>query len=667
MKIFLILLFLLFEVFANSLSYEDSPYLLQHAKNPVNWYAWNKQTLTKAKNEHKLIFLSIGYSTCHWCHKMEEESYSQKDVAKVLNKNYIAIKVDREEMPALDRYYQKLYFLMHKQSGGWPLHIILTPELKPFFSTTYIPKKATSYQKGIITILNDIASLYKNNPQKIELYAQSLQRLLNNPPKMFSLSWNKNKHKDIYAHFLKILEKNFDTTNYGIGFAPKFPHANLINNLLDLSLIQKDKKAKQYALLMLDAMAKGGIYDQIEGGFFRYSTDESWSLVHFEKMLYTNAELLKAYSKAYFITHNETYKKIAQEIVHFVDAKLKQDSLFMSGSDADSLNPNTNKKEEGFYFTLKYQDALNILKKNNIKNPIKILEYLDITKIGNFHTRNQPRIDDFTQPPHNLIKAKKILTQLRKRNPYPFVDYKVLTSWNALYIDALLYFSSIDPAMKQSALFYLNKLYMNLYKNGTLYHQKVKNKPLKVKASLEDYAFLIDALLQGYKISFEKKYLTYATQLTKQALQLFYKNNTWYEATYPFKVQATLEDGAYANMVSVMLENLLELSFLTENQNYFSIVQTTLQQNYTQVYNYTLYSSGAITLMQKLNKEILVLKSTPNNLYKLQNALKTPQPYYYFKAIKEQIYLGCKNSSCLIYAKNLKQFLQKLKNLEKSQ
>ncbi len=278
------------EKYTNELIKEDSPYLQQHAHNPVNWMSWNNKAFEKAKKENKMIFLSIGYSTCHWCHVMEEESFENEEVAKILNKNYISIKVDREEMPHVDKYFQNVHNLVNRRAGGWPLTIILTPKRKAFFAATYIPIEKKYGRTGIKELLLDVKSGFETDTKRIYDISNNIERVLEE--NRSSSYEKKDLNISLINQFVKEVDDSFDHENQGIGERPKFPHASTTETLLDIYSVYKDEKALELATKMLKAMANGGIYDQIEGGFYRYSVDEKWMIPHFEKMLYTNAELL---------------------------------------------------------------------------------------------------------------------------------------------------------------------------------------------------------------------------------------------------------------------------------------------------------------------------------------------------------------------------------------
>jgi len=500
------------EIYTNSLINENSPYLKQHSNNRVNWYAWNDNALKKAKDENKLIFLSIGYSTCHWCHVMEEEAFNNKEFANILNKNYISIKIDREEMPHIDKYYQNIFSLLNNSSGGWPLSVVLTPAKKTFFVSTYLPYESKNENLGIKDTLLNLNNIFINEKQKVIKKTNEIEEIIKN-----SKSKNKTKNLDdkLINKFILEVENSFDDKYKGFSNNPKFPQASKIETLLDIYLLTKNKKALNMATQTLKSMARGGIYDQVEGGFYRYSVSRTWMIPHFEKMLYTNAELLSSYSKAYRITKDIFYKNIVDEIISFVNKRFKKDNLFHSASDASSFYKG--KKEEGVYFVFEYDELYEFLiqkkyKEEEIEN---IFEYFNIVLEGNFeHNYNNLYLDNtiIKKLPLNLKQVKSDLKEFRERKEYPFIDYKILTSWNSIYISSLFEAGKINEDYSKKALKYLDELIKTLYINDVLYHQIIINKKAKVEALLEDFSFLISALLKAYDYSLNSKYLTLATK-----------------------------------------------------------------------------------------------------------------------------------------------------------
>ncbi|HGZ70500.1 MAG TPA: thioredoxin domain-containing protein, partial [Nitratifractor sp.] len=384
-KIFIILVLVItaIQIDANALKYQESPYLQQHADNPVDWMPWSKEAFAKAKKEKKMIFLSIGYSTCHWCHVMEEESFENKKLAKYLNNYFVPIKVDREEMPQIDSYYQKVYQVMNGRGGGWPLTILMTADKKVFFSGTFIPLEARYGSMGLWDLLKKVVTLQKKNPQKLTDIAKSVESLMKQVERVGQQQIGSLKGSQLEQTFVKDVAQGFDSQNGGIGNAPKFPQASTIIALLNIYSVNHSKRTLSMATSMLEHMAKGGIYDQIEGGFYRYSTDAQWKIPHFEKMLYTNAELLEAYALAFNITHKKLYKKVIDERIALLKEKYQYKGLYYGASDADSLDEH-GKKEEGYYYVFSHKEALEALKKAKVAQSEKILEYLGISWEGNF-------------------------------------------------------------------------------------------------------------------------------------------------------------------------------------------------------------------------------------------------------------------------------------------
>ncbi len=643
------------EKYTNSLISEDSPYLQQHAHNPVNWYAWNKESFKKAKDENKMIFLSIGYSTCHWCHVMEEESFENEEVAKILNKDYISIKVDREEMPHIDKYYQNVYNIIKHRGGGWPLTIVLTPNRKAFFAETYIPIETRYNRLGIKELLTSIQRTFKNDLEKINKTAEQIEEILND----YKSTSTKNSFLSIklVSAFVDDIDKSFDHENFGIGVRPKFPHASSIETLLDIYTIFKNDKALNLAEKMLKAMASGGIYDQIEGGFYRYSVDEKWMIPHFEKMLYTNAELLSAYSKAYSITNNDFYKNIVNGIIDFTKIRFEKENLLYSASDADSLIKN--KKEEGAYFVFSYNETKSFLKeKGYTKDEIeKIVNYFNISFEGNFENGlSNPYLKD-TSSLNNISKIKTDLKELREKKSYPFVDYKILTSWNAMYISSLFEASILDSINGKNAIKLLDTLLENLYINNILYHQRLLDKKPKVRALFEDYSFLINTLLKAYDFSLEKKYLTLAITLNNEAINKFYKNNNWLMSDDEFKSNAEVYDSSYRSSLSQMIDNILKIALLDEDLKLQNLVKNSLENNSFILASSPSSSSWLVRTYMAFKKEYIVLKAPKDSL---ENKTLIRYPFLLKKVNKNKLYLACKVDVCFAYNENFKKIISEI-------
>ena len=543
----------------NDLIHEDSPYLLQHAYNPVNWMAWSDKALQKAKDENKLIFLSIGYSTCHWCHVMERETFEDEVSAKLLNASYVSIKVDREEMPDLDKYYQDVHYLLTKRSGGWPLSIIMTPTQQVIFAGTYLPPQSAHGRMGFRELISFIKGKFDDDFAEVQKSAQSIEAAIKHYERSFEQKERIDKDAVIEA-FVSNVKASYDDVSKGVGHAPKFPHASTWNALLDIYQQTGNLEALYMSEDALNAMALGGINDQIEGGFYRYSVDEAWVIPHFEKMLYTNAELIEVYAKLYTLTQKPLFKAVVDKTVEAMDERFLKEGLYLSASDADSEG------EEGKYFVFKFAQAKETLLKKGLSEAEtkEVLDYFGITKFGNFeHQSTNPVVTQETKP-LRLDEAIVVLKEERQKVTYPFIDTKILTSWNALMVTALFESNKIEKAKQV-----LDTLLKTLHVNGILFHQIVLGGSLKVEALLEDYAFVIEALLHGYAHTKDAHYLELAKKLTHEAEHKFYKEETWYLSDKAFRAKAVLEDNSYKSPLSTMIKNLFELAKIEDDTTLF--------------------------------------------------------------------------------------------------
>jgi uncharacterized protein YyaL (SSP411 family) len=422
-------------MYTNELINETSPYLLQHAHNPVNWYPWGKKAQSKARAENKLIIISIGYSACHWCHVMEHESFEDTTVAQIMNKFYVSIKVDREERPDVDQVYMDAAYVLTGK-GGWPLNVIALPDGRPVYAGTYFPKE------DWLKVLNYFSDLFVKQPELFEQEADKLlialrqQRIpgLNDVDTVFS-------QEDIINAFGKAVSR-IDFTNGGTKGAPKFPLPNIYEFLLAYYYHSNEPKAMEAVISLLDNMAGAGIYDQLGGGFARYSTDDIWKVPHFEKMLYDNGQLVSLYSDAYKITRDENYKQIVYQTLDFIMRDMKDESGgFYSAYDADSEG------EEGKYYIWSKDEILNLLSEDGQL----FCDYYTITDDGNwekgknilFKTDNvDDLLEEYKIDKKTLEKkislAKEILFKEREKRVKPGLDDKILTSWNALMLKGLV-------------------------------------------------------------------------------------------------------------------------------------------------------------------------------------------------------------------------------------
>ena len=592
----------------NKLVYEKSPYLLQHAENPVNWYAWGNEAFKKAQEEDKPIFLSIGYSTCHWCHVMAHESFEDPDVAKLMNEVFISIKVDKEERPDIDKIYMTVCQLM-TNSGGWPLTIIMTPDKKPFFAGTYFPKETRFGRIGLKELINRVKELWSD--KKDEIYQTSNQitnALLNINVENPGLKLDERTLKSAF----NTLSSRFDQMNGGFGGAPKFPTPHNLLFLLRFWKRTGNEEALQMVEKTLLAMRNGGIYDHIGFGFHRYSTDAEWLVPHFEKMLYDNALLALAYLELYQATKNSDYSKTAKEIFTYVLRDMTSpEGGFYSAEDADSEG------EEGKFYVWTTEEIENILKKDesnllkkafNVEDRGNYLEESTKTKTGSniLHLtesiNNLAKQFTFTEQEFRdkLEEIREKLFNIRVKRIHPHKDDKVLTDWNGLMIAALARGSQIlgEPLYLKAAEKAANFILKNLRKlDGRLLH-RFRDGNSEIDAYLDDYAFFIWGLLELYETTFDNFYLKTAIALNKTQIEHFWDDNIggfFFTADDGEKLlvrQKDIYDGAIPSGNSVSMLNLLKLAQLTwdhdleDKADYLNRVFAESVKNNTAAYSY---------------------------------------------------------------------------------
>ena len=514
----------------NDLINETSPYLLQHAYNPVDWKAWNNETLEYAKKENKLIVISIGYASCHWCHVMEKESFENDSIAQIMNSNFVNIKVDREERPDVDKVYMSAVQLMTGK-GGWPLNCITLPDGRPVFGGTYFTKEQWNQ------ILIDISTLYKENPQKVEQYAQRVTEGIQNSE---LISLNKEDPTFKNEEIISIINQSkdqLDFVNGGLSGAPKFPMPSTLSYLLRYHDQFKDDDIEKFIEKTLTKMAFGGIYDHVGGGFSRYAVDQQWHIPHFEKMLYDNAQLVSLYSRAYLKNPKKLYKAVVTETLDFVTNELNTNNgAFYSSLDADSKNE-SNELEEGAFYYWTTEELVKILKKDfdlfskyfNV-NDIGLWEkerYVLIRSQSNieFAEANKIPLPTLEQ---KISEWKKQLYSERNNKNKPNLDDKVLTSWNALmlqgFIDAYKAFD--DEDYKKQAINIGEFLVKNqLRKDGGLY-RSYKNGKSTINGYAEDYATVIEAFVSLYEITFDEKWLLQSKELMEYTIAHFLDTNS---------------------------------------------------------------------------------------------------------------------------------------------
>lgn len=552
----------------NRLANEKSPYLLQHAENPVDWYPWGEEAFKKAKEENKPIFLSIGYSTCHWCHVMAHESFEDAEVAKMINDVFVSIKVDREERPDIDKIYMTVCQMMTGQ-GGWPLTIIMTPDKKPFFAGTYFPKTSQFGRIGITDLINRIKILWNTEKEKILESADQITFTLNNntneaPGDLINTKTLRKAYEQLSAQF----DKNFG----GFGTRPKFPTPHNLIFLLRYWKRTKDHFALKMVEKTLKDMRKGGVYDHLGFGIHRYSTDQKWLVPHFEKMLYDQALVSIAYIEAFQATKNELFASTAREIFSYVLRDMtSSEGGFYSAEDADSEG------EEGKFYVWSQEeiqkilgddDAEYIFKLYNTKTEGNFVEEATQKRTGN-NILNLQSLEEVNSP--RTEKIRNILFNTREKRVHPSKDDKILTDWNGLMIAALAKGGQIlkenkyiDAARK--AVHFINS---TMKDNKSRLLHRYREGEAEISAYLDDYAFLIWGLIELYEATFDTAYLGEALDLNNELIEHFWDKDIAGFYFYPddgeqlISRQKEIYDGAIPSGNSVQMLNLLRLSYIT--------------------------------------------------------------------------------------------------------
>ena len=641
----------------NALINETSPYLLQHAHNPVNWQPWSEAAFEQAKSQNKLVIVSIGYSSCHWCHVMEEETFSQEDVAQVMNENFINIKVDREERPDVDQVYMTAVQLIQGRVG-WPLNVIVLPNGKPLYGGTYQTK--TDW----IKLLNSLSKTYKEQPEKTTEFANRIAAGIQEKNEFGTEKGSVFFSKELLNTNITTLKENWDLTYGGLKGQQKFMLPANINFLLDYVILSNDAQAKKYIQLSLNNMALRGIYDHVEGGFFRYSVDTKWQLPHFEKMLYDNAQLLSVYANAYKVFKNPLYKERIEETYQFLNTIFKSKSgPYIAALDADVNS------EEGVYYLWNLEELkalitnrfdlfkayYNILKENALESESY---HLFTTETSSEFCANQNISEaEFI----NLnIEWKTNLQQARQQRQIPRKDDKIIVSWNALLISGLVdvYKALGDVKYLHEAQKVYTSLLKNAYRSQNLVHSYKKNsKP--VAAFLDDYVFMTKASFDLYSVTTELEYLDQATKLLNQTKEkftdsesVFYKFNSGKELISKI---ITTNDGVQPSANAVMAQNLLKLghfyyneAYLNESKNMLTAMHekiASFPESYSQwfalqlnmtfpYYEIAVVGNKAPTLLSEFNTKhlpnaIVVGSSKPKNQNLFESRFVAGETYIY--------------------------------------
>ena len=572
---------------SNNLANESSPYLLQHKDNPVNWYSWNDESLQKAKSENKPIFLSVGYSSCHWCHVMAHESFENDDVAKIMNENFINIKVDREERPDLDDIYQKVCQMSTGQ-GGWPLSVFLTPEQRPFYVGTYFPVLDSYGRPGFGSLCRQLAQSWKEKPKEIESAAGNFMTNLSRLEQITEPSQiNKSILDEAAVNLLQIADTNYG----GFGQAPKFPNASNLSFMFRYSKLSGISKFKDFALLTLKKMAKGGIFDQIGGGFHRYSTDARWLVPHFEKMLYDNALLPIVYCEAYQITKDNFFLDVVTKTLDYVIREMTSpEGVFYSAQDADTNG------EEGQTFVWKKREIEEILGSDSEIFCI----YFDVTDGGNFEGKtilaNNIKTSAIafkfnkTEDEVNriILEGSSKLLETRNKRTQPGKDDKVLTAWNGLMISAFVKGYKISGKSKYlDVALTATDFYQEQFEKHRVLQRVFKDGKSKLNAYLDDYAYLANAVIDMFEITGKQNYLNFAIKLSDHLIEHFWddrNSNFFFTADDHEKLIIRPKSNYDLSMPSgnsVAVNTLLRLYHITREEKFHKISQKILESQAT--------------------------------------------------------------------------------------
>ena len=577
----------------NHLINETSPYLLQHAHNPVDWYPWGDEAFQKAKSENRPILLSIGYSACHWCHVMERESFEDEKIAALMNDLFINIKVDREERPDLDEIYMNAVQMLTGR-GGWPMTVFLTPEGKPFYGGTYFPPEDRYGVPGFPKILQGVANAYREKPQDVE---RSVEQILAALQRM-SLSTESQQpfSPDIIGQSAEQLAQAYDTDHGGLGKAPKFPNVGVYELFLRHYHHSKGSRFLEMVTHTLTKMAQGGIYDHLGGGFHRYSVDEKWLVPHFEKMLYDNAQLVRIYAQAYCVTREPLFKQVVDEtMTYLMREMLHTEGGFYSTQDADSEG------EEGKFFVWTEEEISQILGEDASEIFCRIY---DVSEEGNFEEKNilHPILTleqaskffrrDLKEIESLVSNAKGKLFQEREKRPKPFRDEKILTSWNGLMLSGIAEAIKISrrPAYLEAADRTVDFIFTKMFRDGRLLHT-YKSGTAKILGYLDDYAFLEAGLLDLFEATVNRAHLDRTVELAEIMSDEF-----WDEAGGGFfytghsherliAQSKPIFDGSIPSGNAVATQLLLRLYHYTGKEDYLKRAERILRAYYNAMEN----------------------------------------------------------------------------------
>lgn len=614
----------------NELNLETSPYLLQHANNPVHWKAWNAISLSLAKKENKLIIISIGYSACHWCHVMEHESFEDNDVAAVMNSNFINIKIDREERPDIDAVYMKTVQIMTGQ-GGWPMNVVTLPDGRPIWGGTYFRKN------DWINSLDRLNEIYKTQPQTILDYADKLNDGLQSLSIVSTSETEVELNMDVLDNLVSKWQKSFDLDFGGMARAPKFMMPTNYEFLLRYGYQTKNQSILDFVNLTLTKMAYGGLFDTVDGGFSRYSVDMKWHVPHFEKMLYDNGQLVSLYANAYKLTSNNLYKEVIEKTLNFVEKEwLTIEGSFYCALDADSLNLD-NHLEEGSFYVWTKSELQQLIKEDfdlfsivfNV-NEFGFWEHQNYVLIQNKSLEEIAKSQNTTL--ENLEQKKKSWEQLlyteREKRSKPRLDDKCLTSWNAImlkgFVDAYKALGNqkyLDNAL-QNAHFIIRTVWSS---EGNLKHSYKEGKAT-INGFLEDYAHVIQAFISLYEVTFDEQWLQNSKQMMDYCFENFYDASQQFFSFTSHQDEDLItnyyevEDNVIPASNSVIADALYKLSIYFNNSYYEKVCQQMLQ-NMIQSIDYPSAFSNWLNVLMHFSEENKELAICGKNALEYLNKL----------------------------------------------
>ena len=668
--------------YTNKLINESSPYLLQHAHNPVNWYPWGEEALQRAKDENKLIIISVGYAACHWCHVMEHESFENEKVAMLMNDDFICIKVDREERPDIDQIYMNAVQLISGR-GGWPLNCFALPDGRPIYGGTYFPPE------NWMDLMNRISIMYEKSPEELEDQAQELTNGIRNS-ELVALNRETSDFVSLdldrtYTNF----RKYFDNENGGNKGAPKFPMPVGYDFLLNYHYFFDDQEALDAVELTLFKMAYGGIYDQIGGGFARYSTDEFWKVPHFEKMLYDNGQLVSLYATAYQLTKNSIYKTVVEETLGFIERELtSKEGGFYSSLDADSEGV------EGKFYVWKEDEIRSVLS----QGADLIIDYYNVSGDGfwehgnnillknetdeSFAKRNELSVKELEK---RIKDAKQLLLKEREKRVRPALDDKILTSWNGLmlkgYVDA--YNVTGETNYLKAAIKNAEFICNNLITKDFRLSRNFKNNKASINAFLDDYAFVIQAFIALYQSTFDNRWLKSANGLLKHAVTHFYDSESgmfyFTSDIDPSLIARKMEisDNVIPSSNSQMAKNLFLLGRYSYNNKYIEMSKTMLNNVKENAIKGASYYANWSVLMSWFSEETYDVSIVGKDCEKLRKEIgkfylpniflsggvdEKDNPLLEGKLVnnKTMIYV-CQNRACKMPVDNVKDMLLQIK------